>query len=59
MAIFEEIVRTDNKQKYSFNEDKTLIRANQGLSIPVDVELKKLEQPKYLYLGIGENTENL
>lgn len=27
--ILEEIVRTDNKQRYSFNDDKTLIRANQ------------------------------
>ena len=35
--ILEEIVRTDNKQRYSFNDDKTLIRANQGHSIPVDV----------------------
>lgn len=25
---------TDNKQRYSFNDDKTLIRANQGHSIP-------------------------
>ncbi len=38
MATLEEIVKTDNKQRYSFNADKTLIRANQGHSIPVDVE---------------------
>lgn len=31
-------MRTDEKQRYSFSEDKTLIRANQGHSIPVDVE---------------------
>ena len=30
MEMLEEIVRTDNKQRYSFNEDHTLIRANQG-----------------------------
>ena len=34
--ILEEIVRTDKKQRYSFNEDKTRIRANQGHSIPVE-----------------------
>ena len=34
MAMLEKIVATDNKQRYSFNEDKTLIRANQGHSIP-------------------------
>ena len=28
--ILELIVRTDEKQRYSFNEDGTLIRANQG-----------------------------
>ncbi len=27
IGVLEEIVRTDNKQRYSFNEDKTLIRA--------------------------------
>jgi len=28
MDILEEIVGTDEKQRYSFNEDRTLIRAN-------------------------------
>lgn len=61
--ILEEIVRTDEKQRYSFNDDHTLIRANQGHSIPVDVELEAIEPPEYLYHGtavkyvdsIGEN----
>ena len=52
--MLDEIVRTDNKQRYSFNEDKTLIRANQGHSIPVDVELEEVVPPKYLYHGTGE-----
>lgn len=54
MAMLEEIVATDNKQRYSFNEDRTLIRANQGHSIPVDVELEKKEPPEYLWHGTGE-----
>ncbi len=54
MDILEEIVRTDNKQRYSFNEDKTLIRANQGHSIPVDVELDEAEPPAELWHGTGE-----
>ena len=54
MEMLEEIVRTDEKQRYSFNDDKTLIRANQGHSIPVDVELEIKEPPKYLYHGTGE-----
>lgn len=51
MDILEEIVSTDAKQRYSFNQDKTLIRANQGHSIPVDVELKEQEPPEFLYHG--------
>lgn len=42
MKTLETLVDTDNKKRYSFNEDKTLIRANQGHSVPVDVEPYKL-----------------
>ena len=51
MNILEKIVASDNKQRYSFNQDKTMIRANQGHSIPVDVELKEHEPPEFLYHG--------
>ena len=51
MEILEEIVVADTKQRYSFNQDKTLIRANQGHSIAVDVELKEQEPPEFLYHG--------
>lgn len=54
MAMLEKIVVTDSKQRYSFNEDKTLIRANQGHSIPVDVELPVKKPPVILYHGTGE-----
>ena len=60
MAMLEEIVATDNKQRYSFNDDKTLIRANQGHSIPVDVELPEKEPPEFLWHGTGEKyTESI
>lgn len=51
MELLEEIVRTDSKQRYSFNEDKTKIRANQGHSIKVDVGLKECVPPDVLYHG--------
>ncbi len=54
MGVLEAIVKTDNKQRYSFNEDKTLIRANQGHSIPVDVELEEKQPPQYLYHGTAD-----
>lgn len=54
MTMLEEIVATDEKHRYSFNEDRTLIRANQGHSVHVDVELEQVSPPKYLYHGTGE-----
>lgn len=53
MEILEDIVKNDNKQRFSFNEDKTLIRANQGHSINVDVELQEKIPPDILYHGTG------
>ena len=54
MEGLEEIVRTDEKQRYSFNGDHTLIRANQGHSVPVDVELEERTPPDILWHGTGE-----
>lgn len=51
IEILEQIVKEDNKQRYSFNDDRSKIRANQGHSINVNVELRELEPPKYLYHG--------
>ena len=48
MGELEEIVETNDKKRYSFNDDKTLIRANQGHSIQVDLELVSVEPPEYL-----------
>lgn len=53
METLEEIVKSDEKQRYSFNEDKTLIRANQGHSVNVDVGLKEQIPPDILYHGTG------
>ena len=52
--LLEEIVREDEKQRYSFNEDHTLIRANQGHSIPVDVELPVTSPPATLWHGTAD-----
>lgn len=58
MEILEQIVATDEKQRYAFNEDKILIRANQGHSIPVDVGLTPLEPPARLWHGTGKKYVN-
>lgn len=53
MGMLEKIVKEDSKQRYSFNREKTLIRANQGHSINVDVELEECVPPDILYHGTG------
>lgn len=62
LQMLEEIVSTDAKKRYSFNESHTRIRANQGHSIPVDVELKNSCPPAVLYHGTAvkyiESIEN-
>lgn len=51
--ILKLIVEMDEKQRYSFNEDRTKIRANQGHSVNVDVELEACEPPEVLFHGTG------
>ena len=47
----ERIVRENNKQRYAFNQDHSKIRANQGHSLQVDVELRRETPPQLLYHG--------
>lgn len=58
LETLKEIVDTDNKQRYSFNSDYTKIRANQGHSVKVDIELKESNPPEFLYHGTAERFTN-
>ena len=49
--LLDDIVKTNNKQRYEYNEDETLIRARQGHSINVDVNLSESTPPDILYHG--------
>lgn len=51
MDTLDRIVWENSKQRYSFNADHAKIRANQGHSLQVDVELTAVEPPQYLYHG--------
>lgn len=51
LETLERIVRTDEKGRYSFDETHKLIRANQGHSIPIDLELQPKTPPDTLYHG--------
>jgi len=53
--ILNEIVATDDKQRYAFSNDKKSIRASQGHSIDVDLGLKPVTPPEFLYHGTARN----
>lgn len=52
--ILEEIVSTDDKGRYSFSPDGTMIRANHGHSVEVDLELAAEMPPESLLHGTGD-----
>ena len=49
--VLDEIVATNDKQRYEYSSDGRMIRARQGHSIPVDVELQEMTPPDVLYHG--------
>lgn len=53
-AELDEVVTTNNKQRFSFDETGTRIRANQGHSVEVDLELPTAIPPDVLYHGTAE-----
>lgn len=50
----EEIVATNNKKRFAFNDNQTLIRASQGHSIGINLQLQPLQPPDTLYHGTAE-----
>lgn len=51
MELLKEIVVTNDKKRFVFSEDGTKIRANQGHSISVDLQLHAQMPPETLYHG--------
>lgn len=54
--ILEHIVATDPKGRYEFDADHARVRARQGHSVPVDVELERRDPPAVLYHGTAAKT---
>ena len=48
------VVETNDKKRFGFNEDKTMIRANQGHSLEVDLNLMPSNPPDILYHGTAD-----
>ncbi len=57
-AELEEVVIQNDKQRFSFDENQTRIRANQGHSIAVDLQLEPRIPPSLLYHGTGQSLVN-
>jgi putative RNA 2'-phosphotransferase len=51
-----EVVTTNDKKRFSFDSTLTLIRANQGHSVEIDLQLEALVPPNLLYHGTGNHT---
>jgi putative RNA 2'-phosphotransferase len=49
-----EVVATSDKQRFAFDETGARIRANQGHSTPVDLQLEPRTPPEVLYHGTAE-----
>ncbi|HEX6606968.1 MAG TPA: RNA 2'-phosphotransferase [Chloroflexia bacterium] len=50
-AELEEVIARNNKQRFALDATGTLIRANQGHSVPVDLQLAQVAPPPMLYHG--------
>ena len=51
IEMLDEIVETNNKKRFEFSENRKLIRARQGHSVDVDVDLQEITPPDVLYHG--------
>ena len=50
----DEVVATNDKRRFSLSEDGARVRANQGHSVEVDLQLEQREPPPVLFHGTGE-----
>ncbi|MBE9119189.1 RNA 2'-phosphotransferase [Lusitaniella coriacea LEGE 07157] len=55
----EEVVAKNDKKRFSFDETGSLIRANQGHSVEVDLQLEPTVPPDVLYHGTGKQSVSL
>jgi len=50
-STLDEVVRTNDKQRFSFNENGTRIRANQGHSVAIELGYEPATPPEILFHG--------
>lgn len=60
LELLKNIVDTNDKKRFAFNDDQSRIRANQGHSIEVDLQLQPQMPPAILFHGTAEkNLESI
>jgi putative RNA 2'-phosphotransferase len=59
LAELQQVVEENDKQRFSFNDLGTLIRANQGHSVTIDLQLKTVIPPAILYHGTYDKVVSL
>lgn len=55
LEVLQNIVNTNDRQRFEFSSDMQCIRARQGHSIHVDVELEECVPPSVLYHGTAKH----
>ncbi|MBK8563768.1 MAG: RNA 2'-phosphotransferase [Saprospiraceae bacterium] len=54
LELLKEVVETNDKKRFVFSEDFAKIRANQGHSVEVDLNLEPKTPPSFLFHGTAE-----
>jgi putative RNA 2'-phosphotransferase len=55
--LLDEVVSTNDKQRFAFSDDRTRIRANQGHSVDVELGHEPATPPELLYHGTPQTSE--
>ena len=57
LEMLQEVVATNDKQRFKLSDDASRIRANQGHSIPVDLGMEAIAPPPVLYHGTATKNQ--
>ncbi|MCA9174866.1 MAG: RNA 2'-phosphotransferase [Planctomycetales bacterium] len=54
LELLQQVVATNDKRRFRFSDDGKRIRANQGHSVDVDLQLEPAEPPELLFHGTAQ-----
>lgn len=59
LELLKQVVKNSDKQRFAFSEDGTKIRANQGHTVEVNLDLPFVEPPEFLYHGTADKSVDI